>query len=89
VEPLVPVVGKPAKRSVNDAKELQSLLGEHHDAVVARRTAHRLADAAPPEESSALGAVLELEGTRLAGNEAEFASVWRRIKAKKRHRWYR
>jgi CHAD domain-containing protein len=90
MEPLVPVIGKPAKRSVRDAKDLQSLLGEHHDAVVARGAAKQLANAAPTEEeSSALVAVQELEDRRLAAGEAELDGVWKRIKAKKRRRWYR
>lgn len=88
VEPLLPLVGKPAKRSVDDAKDLQSLLGEHHDAVVGRRTAKRLASSAPTEETPALLAVMELEGRHRAAHEAELDEVWKRARAKKRRRWY-
>jgi CHAD domain-containing protein len=84
MEPLVPIIGKPAKRSVDDAKDLQSLLGEHHDAVLERRTVKRLTETAPAQESPALMAVMELERARQAANEAEFADLWKRIKAKKR-----
>jgi CHAD domain-containing protein len=90
IEPLVPIAGKPAKRSLHDAKELQSLLGEHHDAVVGRRTAQQLADTAPThEESSALVAVADLEASRLADLEKDFAARWKRAKLKKRRRWHR
>jgi CHAD domain-containing protein len=88
VEPLVPVVGKPARRSVDDAKALQSLLGEHHDAVVGRRTARELAADAPADEAFALGAVVERERARLASLEASFRDVWGAAKGRKRHRWY-
>jgi CHAD domain-containing protein len=87
VEPLEPVLGKPAERTRKDAQRLQEILGNHHDAVVARHAAQRLAADASPAESFALGAVLELERARLADVEAEFGRAWKRAKSKKRRGW--
>ena len=88
VEPIVPLVGKPAKRSLKDAKRLQQILGEHHDAVVARRTVQRLAADAPPAESFALGAVHERETGRLSALEADAHRAWKKAKRKRRRRWF-
>ena len=46
-EPLVGLVGKDAKRFVAAAEGLQSLLGDHHDSVVARAELRQLADGTP------------------------------------------
>ena len=39
-----PVVGKPARRFIERAKDLQDLLGDHQDAVTAQERLRKLAD---------------------------------------------
>jgi CHAD domain-containing protein len=46
-EPLVALVGKDARRFVAAAEDLQAVLGDHHDSVVARAELRRLADGTP------------------------------------------
>jgi CHAD domain-containing protein len=68
-----PVLGKSAARTAAAAEELQSVLGHHHDSVVAR---HWLADeaaAATPAGAFAAG-VLTADGRRL---EAKLRRQWR------------
>ena len=88
VEPLVPMVGQPAKGSLKDAKRLQQLLGEHHDAVLARRTVQRLAADAAPAESFALGTVHEREFGRLTALEADVHKAWKKANRQRRRRWF-
>lgn len=88
-EVAVPVHGKDAERFVEETKRLQTVLGDHHDAVVTQALLRDLADRADAEgDSSFTFGVLhvrEEHATRKA--EARLEKAWRRASRKKRRRW--
>jgi len=65
---------------VKRAKELQDVLGEHQDAVVAEETLRELAGDAPPAEALAAGRLVDGERERRAEARATWAKTWKRLK---------
>jgi CHAD domain-containing protein len=80
-EAAVPVLGKPAKSMVRSMKELQSLLGEHQDAVMARQALRELAAVAHAagEDTFTHGLLHERERRRAADVEAGLPAFWNGI----------
>lgn len=74
-EALVPTLGRPAQRLARQAKAVQTLLGEHQDAVVARSLLLGLTDDA---HAFAFGALWATEHQRAVECAAEFAEQWPR-----------
>lgn len=76
-EALRDVHGKPAVKLARDAQELQKILGEHQDSVVARSVLLRLAGDAeePLKDNSALGRLLAAEEQRAKDSEARYERV--------------
>ena len=69
---LVADVGKPVKRYLKTLKELQDVLGEHQDAVVAEQYVRRLAGDAT---ALAAGRLIELERQRRVDRRSEYPPV--------------
>jgi CHAD domain-containing protein len=65
--------------TVRRAKQLQDVLGEHQDAVVAQERLRALASGAPPAEAIAAGRLLEREESRRAVARAGWRDAWRRL----------
>jgi CHAD domain-containing protein len=84
----VPAVGDAAARSASRLADLQTVLGEHHDAVVAREWLHRQA-VDDPEVSFVSGelAALELAGADHA--KKRWRGVWAAASRKQDWRWLR
>ncbi|MGW4820692.1 CYTH and CHAD domain-containing protein [Streptomyces sp. NPDC004227] len=80
-EAAVPALGDPAAGLVKAAKSLQSLLGDHQDSVMARRTLRELADQAHAAGESAFtyGVLHGREEQRAAELEARLPETWRAI----------
>ncbi|MFJ3760966.1 CHAD domain-containing protein [Streptomyces sp. NPDC090080] len=76
-----PALGRPAKALVASMKSLQSLLGEHQDSVMARRTLRELSAVAHAAGESAFtyGLLYGREERRAAEVEARTPRTWRRI----------
>ncbi|MGW4880073.1 CYTH and CHAD domain-containing protein [Streptomyces sp. NPDC004262] len=76
-----PALGRPAKALVASMKSLQSLLGEHQDSVMARRTLRELSAVAHAAGESAFtyGLLYGREERRAAEVEARTPRAWRRI----------
>jgi CHAD domain-containing protein len=83
----VPAFGKPAKRFANAMANVQDILGEHQDAVVARGWLAKTAPECPPGEAYALGMLAEVE--RRAAEEARgaFSDVWAEARRPRLRRW--
>jgi CHAD domain-containing protein len=82
-EALVPVLGAPARAVAATAKEVQTVLGDHHDTIVAAEHVRDLAAAAEAagRSSFTLGVLqARLEG-ELVTLEAEFQRVWTRAES--------
>ena len=77
-ESAVPAYGKPAKSLARQAKKVQSALGEHQDAVVARAALRELGVQAhlSDENGFTYGRLHGLEQQRADAAEAEFWDAW-------------
>jgi CHAD domain-containing protein len=82
-----PVVGKPARRVIERAKEFQDASGEHQDAVVAEQTLRRLAEDAEPELAFAAGRLAELQHERRVRARREIPRAWKRLNKAGRKAW--
>ncbi|MFB6838878.1 CHAD domain-containing protein [Streptomyces sp. NPDC056361] len=78
-----PTLGKPAKRLAKRVKAVQSLLGEHHDSVVARTTLRELGVQAHGVGESAFtwGLLYGREEAAAAAAERELPTAWARASA--------
>jgi len=88
-EPLVPAYGKHARRFVRRLEHIQSVLGDHHDLLVARTELPGLARAAAADgvDVYVLGVAYVRLEQRTAAAEAAFEEAWRRASARKNLRW--
>ncbi len=77
-EAATPAVGKPAKRLAKDVKQVQSLLGDHQDSVVAREALRGLGiqAAAAGEPSFTWGVLYAREEALAERRERELPDVW-------------
>jgi CHAD domain-containing protein len=84
-----PVFGKKAKRLTSMAKDIQQLLGEHQDTVVARRTLREIGVRAhlAGENGFTFGRLHALEEARAAELEHEYPPLVRRLPKGKFNRW--
>jgi CHAD domain-containing protein len=86
VEAAVPVFGADARRLAGTLADLQDVLGEHHDTVVARLELLRLAEQYPDLALSA--ALPDLDAAAVADEHAYERTVFRLFRPKSR-RWLR
>jgi CHAD domain-containing protein len=93
-----PVVGRPAGRTASAAEELQTVLGEHHDAVTAaawlraraERSGHRMAAGrASPVTLFEAGRLSADEERRQRKLRRRWPAAWERLAKPKRRRWLR
>ena len=88
IEPLRPVLGKPAAKLVRRLKDLQAILGEHQDAVVTRDYLQTLSQ----EQGSSLdpaavltaGALIERESRAAEQYDARAAAAWSKLEKRLR-----
>ncbi|HKR48696.1 MAG TPA: CHAD domain-containing protein, partial [Pseudonocardiaceae bacterium] len=90
-EVALPVLGKPARRFRKRVKAVQQLLGEHHDAVVARPVLREIAMQAhlDGENGYTFGLLHGRQSTEIHEAEHALPAAWRRFTARKRRRWLR
>jgi CHAD domain-containing protein len=82
------VVGKPARRFVQDAKRFQDVIGEHQDAVVAEeRIRGLLAGVESTRTHLAAGRLVERERERRRRARADFPQAWRRLAKSGKRAW--
>jgi CHAD domain-containing protein len=86
-----PVVGKDARRSVKSLKRIQSVLGEHQDAVIARQAARQLGLRvyAEGENAFSYGLLHEREAERAAALQVQANHEWKRANRARRTAWMR
>ncbi|HEY2288077.1 MAG TPA: CHAD domain-containing protein, partial [Streptosporangiaceae bacterium] len=86
---LTPCAGKPARRLAARAKKLQSVLGDHHDTVVARAAIRDLGVHAHLAGDNAFtyGLLYQLDAGRAGELSDEAALAWREARRKKYRRW--
>jgi CHAD domain-containing protein len=67
------------KAVVKQAKQLQDVLGEHHDSVVAEERLRALAHDAPADQALAAGLLIEQERTKRSAARASWRKTWRQL----------
>ena len=87
-ESIAPIFGKPARNLARQAEDVQELLGEHQDAVVASDVLYRLA-VAPRAGSFAftLGLLHARQEEAVARTRGEFPALWARANDSKHRKW--
>ena len=87
VEPMVPVFGKPAKKTLAAAHALHTVLGEHHDSIVAGQRLAELAADLTPMDAFHLGLQSARQHDDADRAEVEVARVWKQLKKRRPRRW--
>lgn len=73
-------LGRPGERFATEAKELQDILGDHQDAVVAQiRIREWARSSSAPGGTLAAGRLVQLERDRMAAARAAWPAVWLRL----------
>jgi CHAD domain-containing protein len=86
----VPSHGRGAKKLVSAAKSLQDILGEHQDAVVARRRLRRLARGSATHDAALVaGRLIERQEQRMDRARSELAKGWRKLRRRGDRAWSR
>jgi CHAD domain-containing protein len=90
-EAVSPAFGKQARRFVKRAKKVQSVLGDHHDGVVARATIRELGVQAhlAGENAFTFGVLYEQDACRAEDLEAQARRAWKRAAKRKYSAWLR
>jgi CHAD domain-containing protein len=88
-EAATPAAGPQARRFAQQMKRVQSVLGDHQDAVLARHEARDLGIGAhlAGENAFTYGLLYELESHRAERLQAQARQVWRRASRSKYRRW--
>ncbi len=88
-ETAIPAVGKPARKFTKQMKRVQSVLGEHQDAVLARQEARDLGIGAylAGENAFTYGLLHEHELRQAERLDTRAAQVWRKASRRKHRRW--
>ena len=82
------VVGKPARRFVENAKRFQDVVGEHQDAVVAEeRIRDLLGRTGSPQAHLAAGRLIERERSRRGETRAAFPAAWDALEKSGKKAW--
>jgi CHAD domain-containing protein len=90
-EAVSPAFGKQARRFVKRAKKVQSVLGDHHDGVVARATIREIGVQAhlAGENAFTFGVLYEQDACRAEDLEAQARRAWKRAAKRKYSAWLR
>ncbi len=84
-----PVVGEDAEQLATALADLQDVLGDLHDAVLAEAWLRRAARVLGPSERFAVGEMVVLERFAAADRRAEFLPAWEACDRKTLTRWLR
>lgn len=82
-----PAFGKRARRFARAMVNVQDVLGEHHDAVVAIEWLTKTAHECAPGEAFAIGMLAEVERDAADAARSEFPQAWRRADTKRVRGW--
>jgi CHAD domain-containing protein len=88
-EAVAPAVGKPARRFARVIADVQEVLGEHQDAVIAGQwlRTHAADRRDDPACSFVAGELAAIEDAAATASRAEWPAVWKRARAKRLRRW--
>ena len=86
-EALAPVFGKPAGRFARRAEALQTVLGNHQDAVVALGWLRQQGEGASPRVAFTAGVLAGVEAAAREGARQAWPEVWRELRRKRLRFW--
>jgi CHAD domain-containing protein len=86
-EAVAPAVGKPALALARSAADLQGVLGDFHDAIVAEAWLRTSTQGAGSAQALAAGQLIARERDDAAECRAIWARAWKRLNHKKRRAW--
>ena len=86
-EACAPAFGKPARRFARAMANVQNILGEHHDAVVAVEWLTKTAHECSPAEAYAIGMLAQIEREAADTARGAFPAAWRRANSKRVRGW--
>jgi CHAD domain-containing protein len=87
VEAVTPVAGKPARRLAKAAADLQDVLGEQHDAVVAEAWLRKAAGAGRRDQAVVAGELIALQRSSAARDRSRWPKAWKRCSRKRATSW--
>ena len=87
-EAVAPVIGKPARRLGEAAADLQDVLGEQHDAVVAEAWLRQAVRAHRREEALVAGELVCLQRATAAEARSSWPKAWKACSAKRVTSWF-
>jgi len=87
VEAVEPAIGKPAKDFAVAVADLQSVLGDHHDAVVGEAWLRQAATSARRDVALVAGLLIAAERASAAASRDRWLSVWKAAKRKQLRAW--
>jgi CHAD domain-containing protein len=86
-EAVAPAVGKQARAFAKAIADLQDVLGEHQDAVVAEQWLREVASSSTGREVFVAGQLASLERLEIARTRAAWRAVWQAASKKKLRQW--
>jgi len=87
-EAVAPFFGKPAKAFAANAEEIQELLGEHQDAVIAGATLRRLATSAKAGAGAfTFGLLYARQQDSIERTRGQFPALWSEVSKPKHRKW--
>jgi CHAD domain-containing protein len=87
-ETITPAVGKQARSFARAMKDLQDVLGEHQDAVVAEQWLRDVAAKADGPETFIAGELASLERLDIERTREAWPNVWQQASKKRLRRWF-
>jgi len=88
-EAAAPAIGRPARRFARQMKKVQSVIGEHHDSVIARQAARDLGIGAhlSGENAFSYGLLHDMERREADRLDAQALRTWHKASRKRHRRW--
>lgn len=86
-EAAAPVAGKPARRLASALADVQDVLGEHQDAVVAEQWLRDALAAASPRQTFVIGQLAALERADANARRAAWSDAWKAASRKRLRSW--
>ena len=87
-EAVAPVIGKPARRLGEAAEDLQEVLGEQHDAVVAEAWLRQAGRAPRRDAALVAGELVCLQRAAAAEARSSWPTAWKACSAKRVTSWF-
>src|SRR5581483_3544595 len=88
-EAVAPVIGKPATRLAQAVAQVQTVLGDWHDAVVAEEWLRAAAQGGPAAKALAAGQLIAIERADAASLRGSWRPAWKKASSKKLREWLR